>query len=91
MAYASGVQPVVAGKPHQPFADLVTARFGTDGIMVGDQPLTDGRLAVRLGYRFGLVLTGVTKQGDLPVDPTPDLIAADLPALVALVANSSKH
>lgn len=91
VAYASGVQPVVAGKPHQPFADLVTARFGPDGIMVGDQPLTDGRLAVRLGYRFGLVLTGVTKQVDLPVEPTPDLIAADLPALVALVANSSKH
>lgn len=90
VAYASGVQPVVAGKPHQPFADLVIERFGAEGIMVGDQPLTDGRLAVRLGYRFGLVLTGVTKAADLPVEPTPDLVAADLPALVAL-ANSSKH
>ncbi len=90
VAYASGVQPVVAGKPHQPFADLVRARYGDDGIMVGDQPMTDGRLAVRLGYRFGLVLSGVTTRADLPVDPTPDLVAEDLTALVAL-ANSSKQ
>ena len=29
-----------------------------------------------------LVLTGVTKRGDLPVEPTPDVIADDLAALV---------
>ncbi|MEZ5262127.1 MAG: HAD-IIA family hydrolase [Acidimicrobiales bacterium] len=90
VAYASGVQPVVAGKPHQPFADLVRDRYGAEGIMVGDQPMTDGRLAVRLGYRFGLVLTGVTGRGDLPVEPVPDLVADDLAALVE-IANSSKH
>jgi 4-nitrophenyl phosphatase len=83
VAYATGCHPVVAGKPHQPFADLVRARFGGDGIMVGDQPATDGRLARALGYRFGLVLSGVTGHDDLPVDPPPDLVADDLAQLVA--------
>ncbi|MEZ5230683.1 MAG: hypothetical protein R2710_29645 [Acidimicrobiales bacterium] len=33
---ATGQQPIIAGKPHEPQADLVRARFGSDGIMVGD-------------------------------------------------------
>jgi hypothetical protein len=28
------------------------------------------------------VLSGVTAEGDLPTDPAPDEVAADLPALV---------
>jgi len=83
VAYASQTDPVVAGKPHQPFADLVRARYGDDGIMVGDQPFTDGNLARRLGYRFGLVLSGVTSADQLPTDPVADLVGADLAELVA--------
>jgi ribonucleotide monophosphatase NagD (HAD superfamily) len=49
--------------------------------MVGDRPETDGRFAVALGYRFALVLTGVTTVAD-GVQPIPDLIAADLASLV---------
>ena len=48
--------------------------------MVGDRADTDGRFAVALGYRFALVLSGVTTA--LPVEPEPDLVAADLAALV---------
>jgi ribonucleotide monophosphatase NagD (HAD superfamily) len=48
--------------------------------MVGDRPDTDGRFAMALGYRFGLVLSGVTAA--LPVEPAPDLVADDLAALV---------
>ena len=50
--------------------------------MVGDRPDTDGAFAKTLGYRFALVLSGVTRAGDLPVDPTPDLVADGLAALV---------
>ena len=83
VAYAAGQAPEVAGKPHQPMADLIRARTGEDdGIVVGDRPETDGAFAKTLGYRFGLVLTGVTKAGDLPVQPSPDLVADDLAALV---------
>ena len=81
VATATGVTPVVAGKPYPPMADLIRARLGPDGVMVGDRPETDGRFAVALGYRFALVLTGVTTVAD-GVQPVPDLIAPDLAALV---------
>ncbi len=84
VAYAAQTEPVVAGKPHQAFAELVLARYGEHGIVVGDQPMTDGKLARRLGYRFGLVLSGVTSASDLPTDPPYDHLGADLAALVDL-------
>lgn len=83
VAYASGVTPVVAGKPHPPMADLVRAVGGPEGTVVGDRPDTDGALARQLGYRFALVLTGVTRPDDLPVAPEPDEVADSLAALVA--------
>ena len=77
---ASGAVAEVAGKPHRPMADLLRRRVGDEGIVVGDRPDTDGRFAVTLGYRFALVLSGVTTA--LPVEPEPDLVAADLAELV---------
>jgi glycerol-1-phosphatase len=80
---ASGVNAVVAGKPFVPMADLLRTRLGESGIVVGDRPDTDGRLARVLGYRFALVLTGVTKRNDLvTIEPRPDTVAPDLRALV---------
>jgi 4-nitrophenyl phosphatase len=87
VAVASGRPPVVAGKPHAPMVDLVRGRLGEGGVMVGDRPETDGRFAVALGYRFALVLTGVTTSPD-GVDPPPDLVAQDLPALVERLLGS---
>lgn len=83
---AAGVVAEVAGKPNQPMADLLRARVGDEGVMVGDRPDTDGRFAVVLGYRFGLVLSGVTTA--LPVEPPPDVVADDLAALVDSVLAS---
>jgi HAD superfamily hydrolase (TIGR01450 family) len=80
---ATGVEPEVAGKPNVAAADLVRSRLGAEGIMVGDRPDTDGRFAVALGYRFGLVLSGVTHADDLPTDPPADVVAVDLATLVA--------
>lgn len=82
VAYASGVEPEVAGKPHEPMVSLTRRRAGTVEMMVGDRPSTDGRFARRLGARFGLVLSGVTTEADLPGDPAADIVAADLAALV---------
>ena len=82
VAYATGVEPVVAGKPHEPMADLVRSVGGPEGTVVGDRPSTDGALAAQLGYRFALVLTGVTHEADLPVEPPPDVVAASLAELV---------
>ena len=86
VAAAAGVEPEVAGKPYQPMADAVRERIGEsadEGVVVGDRPDTDGLIAKRLGLRFALVFTGVTKPEDLPVDPEPELTADDLPSLVA--------
>lgn len=80
----------VAGKPHAPMAQLIAERLGPDGWVAGDSPATDGRLARRLGYRFGLVLSGVTAPSDLPVSPSPDRVAPDLGSLVdAILAGST--
>ena len=49
---------------------------------------TDGRFAAALGYPFGLVLTGVTRPEDMPVQPTPEIVAADLATLVAQALGS---
>jgi ribonucleotide monophosphatase NagD (HAD superfamily) len=66
-------------------ATLIRDRVGPVDTVVGDRPSTDGRLAVRLGARFALVLTGVTTERDLPVKPAPDVIGADLSAVLAQV------
>ncbi|HEU5152269.1 MAG TPA: HAD-IIA family hydrolase [Iamia sp.] len=79
---ATGVTATVAGKPHRPMADLLHAELGPEGTMVGDRLDTDGLFARALGWRFGLVLSGVTTTA-VGADPTPDLVAPDLAALVA--------
>ncbi len=74
IAVAGGREPIVAGKPHAPMADLITDRFGTSGWVVGDRPETDGVFARRLGFGWALVLSGVVGREDLPVDPAPDAL-----------------
>ena len=85
---AAGVVAVVAGKPHEPMAELVRAEIGeresTAALMVGDRQSTDGRFAQTLGCAYAHVWTGVTPRG-AALDPTPELVAADLAAVVAAV------
>jgi HAD superfamily hydrolase (TIGR01450 family) len=85
VAAASGVTPIVAGKPHAAMAQVVRDEVGADierGVMIGDRPSTDGGFAATVGCRFGLVLSGVTPDA-LGVDPAPHLVAADLAGLAA--------
>lgn len=86
---AAGVVPEVAGKPYPPIAAMVHDMLGPDGIMVGDRPDTDGRFAIALGWRFGLVLTGVTGAEDLPTDPPADVVGVTLEALVSETLSAS--
>lgn len=63
VATASGVVPVIAGKPHAAMAALVRSLVpGVDEttVMIGDRPSTDGRFAEQLGCRFGLVRSDVS-------------------------------
>ena len=86
VAYCSAVDAAFAGKPYPPMVAAVHERFGPIEVMVGDQPKTDGLLAKGLGARFALVLTGVTRSSDLPVEPAPDVVAPDLATLVSTTA-----
>jgi 4-nitrophenyl phosphatase len=79
---ASGATPEVAGKPHRPMVDVVRAHLGEVTIVVGDRPDTDGRFAAAMDVPFGLVLSGVIGEDDLPVTPEPQAVAADLAGLV---------
>lgn len=87
VATAGGRSPEVAGKPFAPAAAMVHHRLGPTGVMVGDRPTTDGDFAVRLGWPFALVLSGVCVPvpgpGEEPVpEPAPPYLADDLAALV---------
>jgi 4-nitrophenyl phosphatase len=82
VANASGAEPEVAGKPHQPLVDLVRGRAPDVVVVVGDRPATDGLLARRLRVPFALVLSGVTGPDGIPPEPSADAVAADLATLV---------
>ena len=81
---AAETEPVFAGKPHQPMADLAIERLGSEGLMIGDRDDTDGDFARTAGYRFGMVLSGVTSAAEAAqLDPAPDVIASDAAELLA--------
>jgi len=88
VAFAGGVEPVVAGKPHRPTAELVLERLGTADalgghLLVGDQPRTDGLMASALRVPFALVLSGVTSAGAAAtLEPRPAHVDPDLATLV---------
>jgi 4-nitrophenyl phosphatase len=87
VATASGRAPEVAGKPEAPTVALVRRRFGTDGIVVGDRPSTDGVLASALDWPFALVLSGAAgPAGDEVVpDPAPPYVAQDLQEFASIL------
>jgi 4-nitrophenyl phosphatase len=85
VAAAAGRDPVVAGKPHRPIADLTREICGPrfserTAIVVGDRWSTDGAFAVELGCPFALVRSGVTPAGADPGGVT----AVDVSDLVAV-------
>lgn len=85
---ATGVSPIVCGKPHTPVGDAVLAVAGPgDILVVGDRLETDIALGKSQGWLTALVLSGVTTSGhDLPPGLEPDIVVdslEDLPAVLA--------
>lgn len=86
IATATGVQPIVVGKPEPLMMIKGVERLGCEpgeAVMVGDRLDTDILGAQRANLITALVLTGVTSREDI-VDSTiiPDYVFADLPALL---------
>ena len=93
VATASGVVPVIAGKPYLPMAEWVRRTVGPGfdrdaTVMVGDRPSTDGLFAGVLGCRYAIVRTGVTGPG-AALETTPWLDAADLSAVTDVLLEQS--
>ena len=83
VAAASETEPTLAGKPNDATVTCVRRRLGDGpGVVIGDRPDSDGLLAQALGFEFALVLSGVTSAEELPVQPEPAVVAADLAGVV---------
>jgi ribonucleotide monophosphatase NagD (HAD superfamily) len=83
---ATGIQPLVAGKPEPPLHAEAVARTGARRpLVVGDRLDTDIEGAVRGGADSLLVLTGVSTPEDAVLAPAgrrPTYLAADLGGLL---------
>jgi len=86
LQHASGVEPIVLGKPAQPFFEMALAELGTHATatwMIGDDVRSDVGGAQRTGLRGVLVRTGKFRPGDLELAVTPDAVldsVANLPS-----------
>lgn len=84
---ATGVAPVVAGKPHTPLMDESAERTGAKRpLVVGDRLDTDIEGANNAGLPSLLVLTGVSSLADVaraPVSQRPTYLGRDLRALLS--------
>ena len=84
---ATGVEPIVIGKPEPILIDVALRRLGLPRetvVMIGDNLETDIAGGDRAGLRTAWILTGVSDARDLRAeDPQPTWIARDYPELEA--------
>jgi HAD superfamily hydrolase (TIGR01457 family) len=93
IAAASGVMPIVIGKPEPLLIQKAVEHLGvnkSDAVMIGDRLDTDIIAGHRAGVLTVLVLTGVSTRSEVPTSPIlPDLVFNDLPSLLeALVVDN---
>ncbi len=86
IATATGVKPLVAGKPEPPLHhESVLRTSAKNPLVVGDRLDTDIEAARRVGADSMLVLTGVTGPAEAVLAPPsqrPDFLAEDLAGLL---------
>lgn len=87
---ATGVSPLVVGKPEPLLVDMALARLGLaagEVAVIGDRLYTDIAMAQRSGTRSILVLSGETTRAMLETAGVrPDVVVDHLGALVPLLA-----
>jgi len=86
IATASGVLPVVIGKPQPLILEMALHRLGVnpdEAVMVGDRLDTDILAGQRAGMLTLLVLTGVSTRDEIAsAEALPDLVFTDLNAVL---------
>jgi 4-nitrophenyl phosphatase len=89
---ATGIAPVIIGKPEPTMYQIVAERLGLPAervVAVGDRLDTDILGAVRAGMRSVLVLTGVSTEADVAASPyQPGLVLPSIVELTALLAQA---
>lgn len=89
IALSTGVQPKYLGKPFAETAQMIAQHTGVPlarTAFVGDRLYTDVAAGVNNGARGLLVLTGETKETDIPASPVqPDGVYASLGEMGALL------
>ena len=80
---ATGVEPVVCGKPHEATRMLVKQHAGEGGVLViGDRPETDIAMGKAEGWATALVLSGVVDDPEhVEVQYRPDLVLSSIAEL----------
>ncbi|MDR5693829.1 MAG: HAD-IIA family hydrolase [Armatimonadota bacterium] len=85
---ATGVEPLVLGKPEAPLVEMALERLGTAPeatAIIGDQLGTDILGGKRLGLVTILVLSGVSRPEQIvELGITPELVVTGLPELLEL-------
>ena len=73
---ASGISPIIIGKPQPDLVTMALSILGTDPkstFMLGDQVMTDIAAGKAAGLPTILVRTGVAEKGPLPISPDFDI------------------
>ncbi|MEK7476224.1 MAG: HAD-IIA family hydrolase [Candidatus Coatesbacteria bacterium] len=95
LEYASGVTPVLIGKPSPLLFRLILREQRVspgDTLVVGDRLDIDVAAGRAIGARTALVLTGVDRRADIRRRGIrPDFVAASLPALLKLPGLSGRR
>lgn len=88
---ATGVAPIVVGKPHPPMYEEAMRRMGAlseNTAVLGDRIDTDIAGGARLGLTTILVLSGSASEADLASAPVkPNIVCADIQELACIWPN----
>ncbi len=89
---ASGVEPIIIGKPLPAMYEIALSRLGTkpdETLVVGDRLETDIVGAQTIGCKTALVLSGVTSYEDaIRAQPQPDLVRKNLAEVLDTIISS---
>jgi 4-nitrophenyl phosphatase len=86
---ASGVEPIIAGKPFPFLMDLALEKLGTpkdNTLVIGDRLETDIAAGQGVGCPTALVLSGVSSKIQADAwKPAVDILADDLTSLIEMI------
>ncbi|MFH1521068.1 MAG: HAD-IIA family hydrolase [Candidatus Micrarchaeota archaeon] len=87
IAYASGKEPKIVGKPNTFVLKMILKRFNVkknEVLMVGDRLETDIAFGKKAGMKTALVLTGVSKKEQIKKGEEPDYVFGSVVDIISI-------